>query len=85
MCSLGEQLTGRLLTEDVLCAGGRGEKVGRVRLAVAELLHGERELDAWDGGGEVVLQRGETNRVADGAGHGDGSTVLEWRGSRQVL
>lgn len=77
---LGQQLAGRLLTEDVLCAGGGGEKVGRVRLTVAELLRGKRELDAGYGGGEVILQQGETDRVADGAGHIDENTVLEWRG-----
>lgn len=69
--SLGEQLAGWLLAQDVLRAGGGGEEVGRVRLAVAELLHGERELDAGDSGREVVLQQGETYWVADWAGHGD--------------
>lgn len=47
-------------------------------MAVTKLLHRERELDAGDGGREVVLQQGEADRVADWAGHGD-EGVLEWR------
>lgn len=77
--SLGEQLAGWLLAQDVLRAGGRGEEVGRVRLAVAELLHGEWESDAGDSGREVILQQGEADWVADWAGHGDEGAVLEWR------
>lgn len=71
MGGLGQQLSGWLLAQNVLCSRGGGKEVGRVRLAVAELLRGKRELDVGDSGAEVVLQRGKTDRVADGAGHGE--------------